>query len=197
MTITVSAERATGHCFQCRERRDWERILGSRRVFRCLGGCGNTKEFTQSESEQPAVPVRAQPVESSAPKSSHEAYHKRTAAPKKAAPQEKRTMPDLKRSPLQSAIDAAVERAVQPLKEKLDALTKQLDELGDGMTGKDLDRKLDEKFEGTVPDLVNRALLQMLATPKGAEVRAKTKVVKRPRNPACTHRGSCGKDCFK
>lgn len=45
MATNAAAERITLHCFKCRTRTEYARLLASAPVYRCLGGCGNTREI--------------------------------------------------------------------------------------------------------------------------------------------------------
>lgn len=80
-------------------------------------------------------------------------------------------------SPMLAAIDGAVQRALQPITEDIRQLMKKVEGIEvpeDALTMKDLEKQVDELLESRLPEFVNRAVLQMLATPKTAIVKPKS-----------------------
>lgn len=90
MTLTADPDTAEAHCYQCRGRKEYRRLLASAPVFACTG-CGNSREM--HELGRPGftgmLPEAAQP-------------RTRDGKEKKMAP----------KSALQNAIDEAVAEAI-------------------------------------------------------------------------------------
>lgn len=104
------------------------------------------------------------------------------------------------KSPLQSAIEVAVKEAVAPLSAEIAALKKLIKDLPkpteqEGVTTKELDkevaRALAELTEREIPELVNRAVIQMLATPKRAGNGGSTAAALTGDCPRQPHEGKC------
>lgn len=179
-----NAERITLHCFKCGARTEHERILLSSPVYRCLGGCGNTREIHELGRGQ---------IQAPAPQ------------PRPMIKREEKVMaeeeaPKFKRSPLQVAIQAAVTEETEGLRDQLKELTKTVSKLEDkeapaGVTDKELEAKIDEYFEKQLPDLVQRTLLQMLSTPAGAGKKRSASGAEKSKCPRSPHKGRHGQAC--
>lgn len=154
------ADKPVLHCFKCRDRRAYTRMLPSRPVYSC-DGCGNTREIL----ELGRVEIRGQDPF----KEPHVDCKIRNIPPIPINHTKKETTKIMdeksKRSPLQAAIDAAVKEQLEPIRDLLAELKKEIRALDDKDDDKERDHKLNELFEDRVPELVQQAVLQMLATP--------------------------------
>lgn len=188
MSQPAAVETTTAHCFKCREKRTYTRLLASKPVFAC-DGCAATREI--EELGRVEIPGRISPVPPTKRAPAPAPKTKRTYTNRR---QETKTMSETndnnKRSPLQVAIDTAVKEGFAEIRAELAEIKKAVanrEDAGDALTDKDLDRKLSERFETEIPELVNRAVLQMLATP------AKASASRKPRRsePEAAADGSC------
>lgn len=179
------------HCLVCR-RETLHRLAGQisgRTLYACSESCGAPhREVTDPESRTPA----ARTIGEAQARAEVERWRKedeldggrgtaavytnvRTVAddtpPARTRKQERTTMAN----PLQEAISAEVKNQVRGLatKEEVDELETKIDEMP---SLKELDRKIEELLEGKLPELVNAALLQLLAKPKaGSAPRGRAK----------------------
>lgn len=108
--LATVADQRILHCFKCREPRTYTRMLASRPVYAC-DGCGNTREI----EELGVGAIR--------PPSILAVMEKEKQKPK---PQGE-VMSD--KSPLQLAINEAVDAAVSPLKEEIAGIKGSIEEL--------------------------------------------------------------------
>jgi hypothetical protein len=178
-------------------------ILGGRAMYGCANGCGAPlREISDAHLKTPAARQAA-------------AAQIRTVADIKDAPKSQVKEPrrmegKIKKSPLQQAIDAAVSEQFEPIREQIVDLKARMKALEDkvgeavGLTDKDLDRKLNERFEDELPELVQRAVIQMLATPQvgGGRIRRTDSADGdaapaggKPTCPRGKHRGPHGRKC--
>ncbi|HXT00375.1 MAG TPA: hypothetical protein VN915_06845 [Elusimicrobiota bacterium] len=144
--------------------RVWKRALPTSSVYAC-SSCDRTREFS---SDQPGSAAGGGSSSTPAPAA---AAAPATISQTVKSTRKERTMPDetkFKRSPLQSAIVEAVKEQLVAIRAEIDDLKKDIREIGKGDGDRDLERKLDEKLEREIPELVTRAVVQMLATPAGA-----------------------------
>lgn len=194
----------TAFCYgpDCRQERQWRRALPTSRVYACTS-CERTREFSERDPGSASGSGVIYTPGPAAPTSAREALaqpRRQPARPKTITqPKEKKTMPktetETKRafqSPMLTAIDGAVQRAIRPLREELDELKKKLEDLEspeDALTMKDLEKQVDELLEAKLPDFVNRSVLQMLATPKTAVVKPSSSAAAAPASDhECGHK---------
>lgn len=179
-TPTAVADKPSLHCFKCRQPRTYTRLLASRPVYSC-DGCGNTREveelgrgdiYPAAPQSEPEMPPRASVT-----------YWLSARRPR---PKKKETT-HMPRSPLQAAIIEAVKEQLGPIRDELAEIKKSL-------KNEDFDQKLSERLETEIPELVTRAVTQMLATPKtttsGAHGRRTrpTDTASTPSGEACKHK---------
>jgi hypothetical protein len=159
-------------------------VLGGRPLYACSNKCGApVREISDPESKTPAArrreqeEVRAWLKQCESPSAPPQL---RTAADIKDAPRPKETKktmptttaePKFKRSPLQSAIEAAVSQVLEPLRAEIKELRAAIEDRDTEdleQRLKDLEAKRSSSLESEIPELVNRAVIQMLATPAAA-----------------------------
>jgi hypothetical protein len=153
MTMTLNADVIELHCFRCRVRSTFDRILQSRPVFKCRG-CGNTKEVEEL-GRQP-LPPAPRPIP------------KPISRTEKIIMAEEKAERKFSKNPLQDLIVAAVDRQIDGIRSELDDLRKQIKDLGKGDGDRALRSEFRDQLETEIPDLVQRSLLQMLATPSAS-----------------------------
>ena len=194
MTLTLSADVIELHCFRCRVRSTFDRILQSRPVYKCRG-CGNTKEV----EELGRTPLPPAPTKIFIPPQLKKHMEKTMAE----TPAKERK---LTRNPLQDLVITTVEKHTDEIRTELNDLRKEVNGLGKGDGDKALRSEFRDMLENEIPELVQRCLIQMLATPT-ADVRKPPRKVSagagksayaRPpviEGKAHDHKTKCGKHC--
>jgi hypothetical protein len=167
MTTAAAAEKIVLHCFTCRARTDWERILASRPVFKCKG-CGNTKEV--EELGRVDIPGQASPVPAPRP---------RPQLPPLVSPK-KRTYTNRRKETKIMPKD----RAVPPLRQFVEKIIAESKERpGDALTRED------------VEEIVDARITAMLGLAENPSNKAKSSAdFVCPRAP---HKGRHGKKCHE
>lgn len=185
-------------CFKDRTRYDYVRVLASRPLYRCTGPCQGTREIHElgipgiSGVVRPLAaqpwPIKRQPVKStpSTPIREEPVARLETRRERLNQIKGKVTMP---KSTLHQAIEKIVSDALAPFEErlaKLEAAPKAV-KIDKEIVRAQVESVISEQLDVAGPSRAKPGRVVPKNKSKG----------KRPRNPDCHHRGSCGAKCFK